>query len=374
MQKYNGIRKYIAILPTVSLVNSYAMQIVLNNKDTKYTNLNFLRGLQRNDNELQEHVIDSIIKHPNIGGALLVTNDVQSSINYQKKYKTYSKLINSISLLGSAGNKDLLSNAKKMINNIKLEIKNLKINKINLQKICVALECGGSDQTSGIFNNPVIGMFVDYLIEQGSTVIISETAEFIGTEKIIKRSTKNLSVSNKIIKAIKQKDYFMKKSGINYRGINPTQENLKEGITTLVEKSLGAIKKAGECNFNEYLDFASKPTQKGLIFMDTPFYTPVSFAGMMSAGSCINLFGMGSFNPSNNPIVPTLRICSNPNTIKKWKNKIDVDLSVNFKKGNANLAFKKLKKIFFEILNGRNTISENENSGEILIPYKSELL
>ena len=90
MKKYNGIRKYIAILPTVSLVNSYAMQIALNNKDTKYINLNFLRGLQKNDNELQEHVIESIIKHPNVGGALLVTNDLQSSINYKKKYKTYS--------------------------------------------------------------------------------------------------------------------------------------------------------------------------------------------------------------------------------------------------------------------------------------------
>ena len=374
MKKYNGIRKYIAILPTISLVNSYAMQIALNNKDTKYINLNFLRGLQKNDNELQEHVIESIVQHPNVGGALLVTNDLQSSINYKKKYKTYSKLINSISLLGSSGNKDFLSISKNIINNIKLEIKDLKINKINLKKICVALECGGSDQTSGIFNNPVIGMLVDYLIAQGSTVIISETAEFIGTEKIIKSSTKNISVSNKIIKAIKQKDNFMKKSGIDYRGINPTQENLKEGITTLVEKSLGAIKKAGGCNFSEYIDYASKPTKKGLIFMDTPFYTPVSFTGMMSAGSCINLLGMGSFNPSNNPIVPTLRICSNPHTIKKWNNIIDVDLSVYFKKANVDLAFNKLKEIFFETLNGRDTLSEKENSGEILIPYKSELL
>ena len=374
MKKYNGIRKYIAILPTVSLVNSYAMKIALNNKDTRYINLNFLRGLQKNDNELQEHVIESIVQHPNVGGALLVTNDLQSSINYKKKYKTYSKLINSISLLGSSGNKDFLSISKIIIINIKLEIKDLKINKINLKKICVALECGGSDQTSGIFNNPVIGMLVDYLIAQGSTVIISETAEFIGTEKIIKSSTKNISVSNKIIKAIKQKDNLMKKSGINYRGINPTQENLKEGITTLVEKSLGAIKKAGSCNFSEYLDYARKPTKKGLIFMDTPFYTPVSFTGMMSAGSCINLLGMGSFNPSNNPIVPTLRICSNPHTIKKWKNIIDVDLSIYFKNANVDSAFNKLKEIFFETLNGRDTLSEKENSGEILIPYKSELL
>ena len=194
MKKYNGIRKYIAILPTVSLVNSYAMKIALNNKDTRYINLNFLRGLQKNDNELQEHVIESIVQHPNVGGALLETNDLQSSINYNKKYKTYSKLINSISLLGSSGNKDFLSISKNIINNIKVEIKNLKINKINLQKICVALECGGSDQTSGIFNNPVIGMLVDYLIAQGSTVIISETAEFIGTEKskVVIINTKNI--------------------------------------------------------------------------------------------------------------------------------------------------------------------------------------
>jgi len=105
--------------------------------------------------------------------------------------------------------------------------------------------------------------------------------------------------------------------------------------------------------------------------MDTPFYTPISFTGLMGAGSHVNLFGMGSFNPSSNPIVPTIRICSNPNTIKRWGNKIDVDLSYFFKKGNLEQAYEKLKEHFIKIIKGKLTISEKEKSGEIIVPTSS---
>ena len=121
----------------------------------------------------------------------------------------------------------------------------------------------------------------------------------------------------------------------------------------------------------QLLEYAEKPKRSGLYFMDTPFYTPISFTGLMSAGCHVNLFGMGSFNPSSNSIVPTIRICSNPKTIKRWGNNIDVDLSYYFKKGNLEKAYEKLKNNFIKIVKGKLTISEKENSGEIILPTSS---
>ena len=370
---YYHIRKKIVVIPIVSLVSNYAREACKQNKGLEFVNISPIRGLNNHDSSLQKKIINSIISHPNILGALLITNDHKSSQDYKNNIKFFKKPVETISLLGSKGSKNFFINSKQKINKIKLKLKNNNKKKKDflLTNLCVALECGGSDQTSGLFTNPVIGMFVDYLIENNATVIISETAEFIGTENIINKSTINKIVAKKIINRIKLKNYLMIKSGIDYKGINPTEENLNEGITTLVEKSLGAIKKAGKCNFTGFLEYAEKPKKPGLYFMDTPFYTPISFTGLMSAGSHVNLFGMGSFNPSSNSIVPTIRICSNPNTIKRWGNKIDVDLSSYFKKGNLEQAYKKLKEHFIKIIKGKLTISEKEKSGEIILPTSS---
>ena len=371
--KFYPIRKKIVVIPIVSLVSNYAREVCKLNKGLEFVNISPIRGLNNCDSSLQKKIINSIISHPNISGALLITNDHKSSQDYKNNIKFFKKPVETISLLGSKGSKNFFINSKQKINKIKLKLKNNNKKKKDflLTNLCVALECGGSDQTSGLFTNPVIGMFVDYLIENNATVIISETAEFIGTENIIKKSTTNKIVAKKIINRIKLKNYLMIKSGIDYKGINPTEENLNEGITTLVEKSLGAIKKAGKCNFTGFLEYAEKPKKPGLYFMDTPFYTPISFTGLMSAGSHVNLFGMGSFNPSSNSIVPTIRICSNPNTIKRWGDKIDVDLSSYFKKGNLEQAYKKLKEHFIKIVKGKLTISEKEKSGEIILPTSS---
>ena len=369
---YYCIRKNIVVIPIVSLVSNYAKEVCKLNKGLVFVNISPIRGLNNHDSSLQEKIINSIINHPNISGALLVTNDLKSSQDYKNNIKFFKKPVETISLLGSKGSKKFFINSRQKINKIKLKLKNnKKKNNFPLSNLCVALECGGSDQTSGLFTNPVIGMFVDYLIENNATVIISETAEFIGTENIISKSTANKIVAKKIINRIKLKNHLMIKSGINYKGINPTEENLNEGITTLIEKSLGAIKKAGKCNFIGFLEYAEKPKKPGLYFMDTPFYTPISFTGLMGAGSHVNLFGMGSFNPSSNPIVPTIRICSNPNTIKRWGDKIDVDLSYCFKKGNLEHAYEKLKEHFIKIIKGKLTISEKEKSGEIIFPTSS---
>ena len=194
---YYCIRKNIVVIPIVSLVSNYAREVCKLSKELEFVNISPIRGLNKNDSSLQKKIINSIINHPNISGALLITNDHKSSQDYKNTIKFFKKPVETISLLGSKGSKNFFINSKQKIDKIKLKLKNYnkKKNSFSLNNLCVALECGGTDQTSGLFTNPVIGMFVDYLIENNATVIISETAEFIGTENIIKKSTVNKIVA-----------------------------------------------------------------------------------------------------------------------------------------------------------------------------------
>jgi altronate dehydratase large subunit len=115
--------------------------------------------------------------------------------------------------------------------------------------------------------------------------------------------------------------------GDHYRGVNPTPENIEAGLSTLIEKTMGAVCKIGNARFQGCLRFGEVPTQPGLYFMDTPFFSPCSITGMVAAGAQMTLFSMGVFNPSGNPLTPTIKVCGNPETVRHWEDGIDVNLS-----------------------------------------------
>ncbi len=114
--------------------------------------------------------------------------------------------------------------------------------------------------------------------------------------------------------------------GDHYRGVNPTAENIEGGLTTLIEKTMGAVCKIGSARFVGCLSFGQAPDAPGLYFMDTPFFSPCSITGMVAAGAQVTLFSMGVFNPSGNPLEPTIKVCGNPQTLRDWSDGIDVGL------------------------------------------------
>jgi altronate dehydratase large subunit len=188
------------------------------------------------------------------------------------------------------------------------------------------LECGGSDASSAVCSNPAIGRFVDWAIAQGARVIVSETAEFIGGEDVVRAQSASPEIAQAIIDCIAATEARMAGDGDHYRGVNPTAENIEGGLTTLIEKTMGAVCKIGGSRFVGCLSFGQAPSEPGLYFMDTPFFSPCSITGMVAAGAQITLFSMGVFNPSGNPLAPTIKVCGNPQTLRDWADGIDVGL------------------------------------------------
>lgn len=372
-----GIRNHRIVLSTVALTDQLASVIASKEKETICVSGAFPRGLQKNDEDLVSKFIDKVLTHPNVGAALVVTHDAYSSKSIAKKVKSRIP-IEYLAFMNCNGREDALIEGSKKLK--LLAERQIKLNQVRelveLSSVSIALECGGSDVSSSICANPIIGDITDFVIKNGGSAIVSETAEFIGAEKIFINRCSDLKIRQSILNFINYRLKLINEdNGKDYRGTNPTQENLDGGLTTLIEKSMGAVSKTGTTHFVSALEFGMSPKKPGLHFMDTPFFTPVSLTGMMMAGCNLGLFAMGVFNPSGNVLCPMIKICGNPKTAQSWQDDIDVPLDGYFtgelKSEEAQIAvLKKLNAVF----NGAVTASEKYFEGQFLLPRKGESL
>lgn len=235
-----------------------------------------------------------------------------------------------------------------------------------ISELILGTECGGSDPTSGLASNPVVGNLSDRLVELGATSVLSETTEFIGAEHILARRAKNEEVKNDIFKIIKRfEKHIAINTGLDVRCGNPSPGNKDGGLTTLEEKSLGCIHKGGESTINKVYDYAKQMNGKeGLVIMDTPGNDSSSVAGMIAGGAQVVVFTTGRGTPTGNPIAPVIKITANRETYAKMSDNLDFDASgVIYGQMKIEEAGEKLLEEVIEIANGK--LSKAESLGFI---------
>lgn len=322
-----GVRNHVLALSTVALTDRVT-QLAAAQVDGVLTLTPALsRGLRGPDAALQEQVIDALIRHPNTGAALVFVHDAPAARRMRERLADLARPVQVLALMACNGYADAIARGAEALRSLQAAAAQTRRVPLQLRDLVVALECGGSDASSAICANPAIGRFVDRLIDAGGTAIVSETAEFVGSEAVIRRQAINDEVAQQILDCIAREEAMMAADGQDYRGVNPTAENIEAGLTTLIEKTMGAVSKIGQRPIDGCLSFGQPPARAGLYFMDTPFFSPASITGMVSAGCQVTLFAMGVFNPSGNPLAPTLKICGNPETLSVWRDSIDVDVS-----------------------------------------------
>ena len=193
-----------------------------------------------------------------------------------------------------------------------------------ISELTVALQCGGSDSYSGITANPALGFASDMIIDHGGTTLLSETPEIYGAEHLL--FEKSLNEKN-IEKLNKQIEWWKKYVASNDSTLdnNPSPGNKKGGLTTILEKSLGAVSKAGNRNMVDVLDYAEQVKTKGFNFMNSPGYDPVSVTGQVASGANVICFTTGRGSCFGFKPTPSIKIATNTNMYNKLSEDMDIN-------------------------------------------------
>ncbi len=190
--------------------------------------------------------------------------------------------------------------------------------------LILGLECGGSDGYSGISANPALGAAVDLLVRNGGTAILSETPEIYGAEHLLTRRAVSREVGEKLLARIRWWEDYTKRNG-NEMNNNPSPGNKAGGLTTILEKSLGAAAKGGTLNLEDVYEFAEKVTAKGFVFMDTPGYDPVSVTGHVAGGANVVCFTTGRGSVFGCKPTPSLKLATNSRMFGHMEEDMDVN-------------------------------------------------
>ena len=195
---------------------------------------------------------------------------------------------------------------------------------VPVSELIFGTNCGGSDTSSGLGSNPLIGEVSDWMVSQGATTVLCETPELFGGEHILARRASTPEVSEQILKIVRDYERYVQMFGAEMREGNPSPGNMAGGLTTLEEKSLGCIHKAGHSPINAVYPYAAKlKSHEGLVIMDTPGNDPASVAAMVAGGAQVIVFSSGRGSPVGHPIVPVVKITGNKLTFAAMEDNID---------------------------------------------------
>jgi altronate hydrolase len=242
---------------------------------------------------------------------------------------------------------------------------------VSAGQLILGLECGGSDAYSGITANPALGAAVDLLVRHGGTAVLGETPEIYGAEHLLTRRAVSRDVGEKLIDHIRWWEAYTAKHGAELDN-NPSPGNKAGGLTTILEKSLGAAAKGGTTNLVEVYDFAEAVTAKGFVFMNTPGYDPVSLTGMVAGGANVICFTTGRGSVYGCKPVPSIKLATNTEMYQRMNDDMDINcgeaVDRNISVGEMG---ERIFKYIIEVASGKKSKSELNGIGDDeFVPWK----
>lgn len=324
-----GTRNFIGIISTVVCANEVSKRISLAKKGIKYFTHGQGCAQVSIDLKTVEKTLSSLGQNPNLAAIILVGLGCES-IDIQKVADGIShsnKPVETIVIQDVGGAKRAVELGKRLSSRFYEEYSTMKRKDTDIMNLAVGLKCGGSDTTSGIAANPALGLAVDQLIDLGATCVFGETTEFIGVEELLAARGKTPDLKDLILKTVLHIEERAKATGVDMRGGQPTKGNIKGGLSTIEEKSLGAAIKTGSRGIDGVLQYGEKISGKGLFFVDSPGREPELLTALAAAGATTIAFTTGRGAPQGFPFVPTIKITGNPKTAKMLADHIDIDVS-----------------------------------------------
>ncbi|HZW33390.1 MAG TPA: altronate dehydratase family protein [Isosphaeraceae bacterium] len=230
-------------------------------------------------------------------------------------------------------------------------------------KICLAMECGGSDGNSGVTANPALGVAADLIVAQGGAAFLGETTEIYGAEHLLTRRAVSREVGQKLVDRIKWWEWYTGIFGAQIDN-NPSPGNKAGGLTTIYEKSLGALAKAGSSPLVDVIPYAARVETPGLVFMDTPGYDPPCTTGLVAGGANVLVFTTGRGSVLGLKPAPCIKVATNTPMYRRMVDDMDLDAGPILEGEPVESVGRRLFEMILEVASGQATKSERQGVGE----------
>lgn len=323
-----GARNHVAVIPSVTCAGDVAQAICRQVQGT-VTYLHH-QGCCQLPPDL-ERVTDTLISlgcSPNTAAVLIVSLGCEGTDHERmaKEIAATGKPVEVIHIQELGGVSRAIQAGTDIARRLVIGTSALQRQEADVSDIVMSIKCGASDTTSGMASNCVIGYVADKLVDLGATVVFGETTEFLGGEHLLARRAVSKEVGDRIYEIVNAMEERAKSLGCDMRKGQPTPGNIAGGLSSIEEKSLGAIVKSGTRPIQGVLDYPERIiSQKGLWIKDTPGREPEILTGMAATGAQCMMFSTGRGAPQGFPSMPVIKICGNPNTYERMKDDMDVN-------------------------------------------------
>lgn len=362
-----GIRNHVAILSVTDSVNGIVRHLGQLVKGTLPVTVWYGRGQFGEDNLIFRRTQIGLAANPNIAAVLVVGIESVSVQQVADGIARSGKPVATISVQDIGGTVEALAKGIRLLLPLVQDASAQRPEQFPLSELILGVECGGTDTTSGIASNPALGWVADRVVDAGGIVYLSETSEWMGAEQILSKRAINQQVSEAIYSAVYDIEEDARQRGVDIRGANPVPDNIRGGITTIEEKSLGAIIKGGTRPIQGVLPYAKKAEGKGLYLMNTAAPAAESMTGLAAGGAQIIIFTTGQMNIMGCSIAPTMKITGNPRTAQRLADNVDVDVSKMLEGESLEWGGRKVLDAMLGTASGRLTRAEALGDVDIAI-------
>ena len=315
--------------------------------------------------ELLQRTLRGYAQHPNVAGVLWVglgceVNQVDELASGLPLPETRMRRL---LIQEAGGTQEAIACGISLVRELLGHARDARRSSVPARHLVVGLQCGGSDGYSGVSANPALGAAVDLLVRQGGTAILSETPEIYGAEHLLTARAARPQVGERLLERIRWWEAYTARNGSGMNN-NPSPGNKAGGITTILEKSLGAVAKGGQSGLMEVVEYAVQVSAPGLVFMDTPGYDPVSATGQVAGGANLICFTTGRGSTFGCKPTPSIKIASNSAMYQRMSMDMDfnaggiIDGTLGVEQAGGQLF-----RLMLDTASGRRTLSEQHDLG-----------
>jgi len=362
-----GVRNYVAVIPVDDISNAAAEGVSYLIRDVMAIPHPYGRLQFGDDLDLTFNTLIGTGRNPNIAAAIIIGIEPKWTERIANAIAETGKPVAAFSIerYGDLKTIELASRKAKEFIQYASEVPRVPIEMADLM---VSAKCGESDTTLGLASNPTVGRVLDRMLAKGATAIFGETSEVTGGEDVIADQCINEQVRNEFMKTFQDYQDFIIGTGADLLGSQPTEGNIRGGLSTIEEKAMGNVQKMGKNKVQSVLTPAEAPQGKGLHFMDTSSAAAEMVTLCAAAGSVLHFFTTGQGNIIGNPIIPVMKITANPLTAETMSEHVDVDITDMLRlEMTLDQAADKVMDMMGHTINGRLTAAEALRHNEFVL-------